>query len=89
MRLWSKGKAGLYCDIVPSQATIRPGGARALGERARGRSGTSARATGGRASAGRHGRVAGRLGGPGERQGARPGRATELWAVHLVHSACF
>ena len=31
MRLWSKGKAGLYCDTVPSQATIRPGGAQAAG----------------------------------------------------------
>ena len=33
-----QGKAGLYCDTVPSQATIRPEGAQARGRRMLGRS---------------------------------------------------
>ena len=31
LQLKGLGKAGLYCDTVPSQATIRPGGAQAVG----------------------------------------------------------
>ena len=31
LQLKGLGNAGLYCDIVPSQATIRPGGAQAVG----------------------------------------------------------
>ena len=35
------------------------------------------------------GRAAGARGVRGTALGARPGRAAGLWAVHLVHSACF
>ena len=31
LQLKGLGKAGLYCDTVPSQATIRPGGVQATG----------------------------------------------------------
>ena len=31
LQLKGLGKVGLYCDTVPSQATIRPGGAQAVG----------------------------------------------------------
>ena len=34
LQLKGLGKAGLYCDTVPSQATIRPGGVQAVGVRA-------------------------------------------------------
>ena len=75
------GKAGLYCDTVPSQATIRPGGAQAAGvgahwacsRRRRGRWGAQAWALRARsAQAGVSGRAGGRCRQLGPReQGAR------------------
>ena len=37
----------------------------------------------------RTGRTTGRNGPVARALGVRPGRAAGLWAVHLVHSACF
>ena len=71
---WEQGTwAGLYCNTAIALATRRAGWTRRLGTW-----GAQARCAG---HAG-HRRALGA-------RGARPGRAAGLWAMHLVHSACF
>ena len=91
LQLKGLGKAGLYCDIVPSQATIRPGGAQAVGagahwarsrSRAMGRVGLQVRWrwASGRWSVARAGALHGRTRGARSRSGRRAGGDTAMLA---------
>ena len=87
LQLKGLGKAGLYCDTMPNQATIRPGAAQAVGagahwarsRQALGRTGGRAGRAAGTQAASREGRRRRRVAGAGVQAGAQSsGRACVL-----------